>query len=163
MEWFRKPETTTKQEVRKHQKKGNGGIKREKKFPISSKMRCCGTLIATYRRFGRYSFTIIRAHKCKLGHVCSGEPDNCIPMVVIEPNISWDVRRDKLMALKEQLVNLGHNNWHNLRGCGKKRQYLPGLSTDGKHKLLKNDVEELIVPFVVHTSQRQIQKSTGSK
>jgi hypothetical protein len=90
------------------------------------------------------------AHKCKLGHVCSGEPDNQIPIVVIASNISWDVQRDKLMAVKEQLVKLGQNNWHNLRGFGNDRQYLPGLSTDGKHKMWKNDVEELIAPFVVH-------------
>ena len=143
--------TTTKQEDSKHQINGIGKNKRrEKKVSISSKIRCCGTLIAKYRRFGRHTFTIKTAHKCKLGHVCSGETDNRIPMVVIAPNISWDVRRDKLMAVKEQLVNLGHNNWHNLRGCGNLRQYLAGLSSDVKHKLLKNDVEELIAPFVVH-------------
>ena len=145
-------ETTTKEEERKLTKKvGNGGgSKREKKLPISSKMRCSGTLIATYRRFGRHSFTIKKAHMCNSGQVCSGEPDNRIPMVVITPNVSWDVRRDKLMGVKEQLLKLGQINWHNLRGCGTNRQYLPGLSTDGKHKLLKNDVEECIGPFVVH-------------
>ena len=122
-------ETTTKEEERKLTKKvGNGGgSKREKKLPISSKMRCSGTLIATYRRFGRHSFTIKKAHMCNSGQVCSGEPDNRIPMVVITPNVSWDVRRDKLMGVKEQLLKLGQINWHNLRGCGTNRQYLPRL------------------------------------
>jgi hypothetical protein len=111
-------------------------------------MKCSGTLIATYRRFGRHSFTISRAHKCQSGQVCSGKLDNRIPMVVITPNVSWDVRRDKLMIVKEQLVKLGQKNWNNLRGCGTDRQYLL-LSNDGrKHNLLKNDVEECIVPFV---------------
>jgi hypothetical protein len=145
-------ETTTKQEDIKCTKKGGngGGIKCEKKLPTSSKTRCSGTLIAKYRKFGRHSFVINKAHKCQSGQVCSGEPDNRIPMVVITPNISWDVRRDKLMSVKDQLVKLGQRNWYNLRGCGTDRQYFPGLSTDGKHKLLKNDVEECIGPFVVN-------------
>jgi hypothetical protein len=145
-------ETTTKQEDIKCTKKGGngGGIKCEKKLTTSSKMKCSGTLIATYRRFGRHSYTISRAHKCQSGQVCSGELDNRIPMVVITPNVSWDVRRDKLMVVKEQLVKLGQKNWNNLRGCGKDRQYL-FLSNDGtKHNLLKNDVEECIEPFVLN-------------
>jgi hypothetical protein len=69
-------------------------------------------------------------------------------MVVITPNVSWDVRRDKLMIVKEQLVKLGQQNWNNLRGCGTDRQYLL-LSNDGrKHNVLKNDVEDCIIPFV---------------
>jgi hypothetical protein len=146
--------TTIKQEDGKYMKKGGngGGSKRERKLPTSRKMRCSGTLIATYRRFGfgRHSFTIRKPHMCKSGQVCSGEPDNRIPMVVITPNISWDVRRDKLMSVKDQLVKLRPSNWHNLRGCGTDRQYFPGLSTDGNHKLLKKEVEECIGPFVEH-------------
>ena len=40
--------TTTKEEDSKQQKKGSGGVKREKKIPINGKIKCCGTLIATY-------------------------------------------------------------------------------------------------------------------
>ena len=67
-------ETTTKQEDSKFTKKGGngGGSKPVKKLPTSSKMRCSGTLITTYQRFGRHSFTIKKAHKCKSGQVCSG-------------------------------------------------------------------------------------------
>ena len=41
-------ETATKEENAKQQKKGSGGVKREKKIPISGKIKCCGTSIATY-------------------------------------------------------------------------------------------------------------------
>ena len=57
----------------------------------------------------------------------------------------------KLMAVKEQLVKLGQNNWHSLRGGGgTDRQYLPGLSPEPRNKQLKSDMEELIALFIVH-------------
>ena len=143
--------TTIKQEDSKLTKKGGKGrgMKCETKHPISTKMKCSGTLIATYRRLGRHTFNINKAHKCQSRDLCSGEPDTRIPMVVITPNISWDVRMDKLMSVKEQLMKLGQTKWNNLRGCGKDRQYL-FVSNDGNQKLLKNAVEGCISPFVAN-------------
>jgi hypothetical protein len=69
-------------------------------------------------------------------------------MVVIQPNGNWGVQKEKLMEVKEELVELGMTQWHNLNKCGLERQYLPGLCTNTKMSQLKTKVEELIEPFV---------------
>ena len=42
-----------------------------------------------------------------VGQGGSEEPDNWILMVVIQPNISWGVQKEKLVEVKEELVKLG--------------------------------------------------------
>jgi hypothetical protein len=69
-------------------------------------------------------------------------------MAVIQPNINWGIRKAKLMEVKEELVELGRTQWHNLNKCGSERQYLPGLCTNTKMSQLKTKVEELIEQFV---------------
>jgi hypothetical protein len=56
-----------------------------------------------------------------VGQGGSEEPDNWILMVVIQPNISWGVQKEKLVEVKEELVKLGTTQWHNLNKCGLER------------------------------------------
>jgi hypothetical protein len=83
-----------------------------------------------------------------VGQGGSGEPDNWIPIVVIQPNISWGVQKEKFVEVKEELVNLGTTQWHNLNKCRSKHQNLLGLCTNTKMSHLKTKVEELVAPFV---------------
>ena len=83
-----------------------------------------------------------------VGQGGSREPDNRIPMVVIQPNVNWGVQNEKLMEAKEGLVKLGTTQWHNLNKCGLEHQYLPGLCINTKMSQLKTKVEELIELFV---------------
>ncbi len=68
------------EEVR--QKKMNGGGIMEKK-KISAMFKCNGTLHVISQRGGNHSFILQKPHKCTVGQGERGEPDNRIPMVVI--------------------------------------------------------------------------------
>ncbi len=55
-------------------------------------IRCYGTLHVIFRRGGNHSFVFgTKLHRCTVGQGGSGEPDNRIPMIVIQPNINWGV------------------------------------------------------------------------
>jgi hypothetical protein len=139
-------ETTEGEEVK--QKKGRGGEKSDKK-KNTVVIRCGGTLHVTFRRGGNHSFIFgSKPHRCTVGQGGSGEPDNRIPMAVIQPNRNWGVRKEKLMEVKEEWMKLGTTQWHNLTKCGTERQYLLGLCTNTKMSQLKTKVGELIELFV---------------
>ena len=131
-------EKTEEEEVK--QKKGMGGEKL---------IRCGGTLHVIFQRGRNHSFIFgSKPHRCTVGQRGSGEPDNWISMVVVQPNRNWNVRKEKLMEVKDKFVKLGTTQWHNLKKCGRECQYLPGLCTNTKMPQLKTKVEELIEPFV---------------
>jgi hypothetical protein len=112
-------------------------------------IRFGGTLHMIFQRAGNHSFVFgTKPCGCTVGQGLSREPDNWIPMVVIQPNINWGVQKEKLMEVKEELVKLGMTQWHNLNKCGSERQYLPGLHTNTKMSQLKIKVEELIELFM---------------
>jgi hypothetical protein len=139
-------EKTEEEEVK--QKKGRGGGKLDKK-KNTAVIRCGGILHMIFWRGTNHSFIFgTKLHRCMVGQGGSGEPDNQIPMVVIQPNINWGVQKEKLMEVKEDLVKLRTTQWLNLNKCGLERQYLPGLCTKTKISQLKTKVEELIGPFV---------------
>jgi hypothetical protein len=139
-------EKTNEEEVK--QKKGRGGGKVDKKKNAAI-IRYGGTLHVIFQRARNHSFVFgTKLHRCMVGQGGSGEPDNQIPMAVIQPNVNWGVQKEKLMEVKEELVKLETTQWHNLNKCGSERQYLPGLCTNTKMSQLKTKMEELIGIFV---------------
>jgi hypothetical protein len=77
-------EKTEEEEV--EQKKGRGGEKLDKK-KNTVVIRCGGTLHVFFQRGGNHSFIFgSTPHRCTVGQGGNGEPDNWIPMVVIQPN-----------------------------------------------------------------------------
>jgi hypothetical protein len=62
-------------------------------------IRCGGTLHVIFSRAGNHSFVF----GTTVGQGGSGEPDNQVPMVVIQPNMNWGVRKEKLMEVKEEV------------------------------------------------------------
>ena len=98
-------EKTEEEEVK--QKKGRGGEKLAKK-KNTAVIRCGGTLHVIFQRARNHSFVLgTKSHRCTVGQGGSREPDNRIPMVVIQPNRNWGVQKEKLMEVKEELVKLG--------------------------------------------------------
>ncbi len=112
-------------------------------------IRCGGTLHVIFQRGGSHSFVFgTKLHRCTVGQSGSKEPDNQIPMVVIQPKCKLGCSKGELMEVKEELVKLGMTHWHNLNKCGSEHQYLLGLCTNTKMSQLRTKVEELIEPFV---------------
>jgi hypothetical protein len=73
------------------QKKGRGGGKVDKK-KNTAVIRCGGTLHVMFQRGGKHSFVFgSKPHRYTVGQGGSEEPDNWIPMVVIQPNRNWGV------------------------------------------------------------------------
>ncbi len=129
-------EKTEGEEVK--QKKGRGGEKLDKK-KNTAVIRCGGTLYVIFRRGGNHSFIFgSKLQRCTVGQGGSGEPDNRIPMVVMQPNRNWGVQKEKLMEVKEELVKLGTIQWRNLNKCGMERQYLQGLCANTKMSHFEN-------------------------
>jgi hypothetical protein len=80
---------TKEEEVK--QKKGRDGGKVDMKKNAAI-IRCGGNSHVIYQRARNHSFVFgTKLHICMVGQGGSGEPDNWIPMVVIQPNISWGV------------------------------------------------------------------------
>jgi hypothetical protein len=145
-------EKTEVEEVK--QKKGRGGAKLDKRKNIAV-IRCDGTSHVIFQRGGNHSFIFgSKPHRCTVGQGGSKEPDNQIPMVVIQPNRNWGVSKEKLMEVKEELEKLRMTQWHNLNKCGMECQYLPGLCTNTKMSQLKTKVEELIELFVKNSIKK---------
>jgi hypothetical protein len=86
---------TEEEEVK--QKKGRGGEKLDKKKNTAVN-RCFGTLHMIFQRGRNHSFIFgSKPHRCTVGQGGSGEPDNWIPMAVIQSNRNWGVQKQKLM------------------------------------------------------------------
>ncbi len=99
--------TEKTEEEKVKQKKGRGRGKMDKKKNAAI-IKCGGTLHVIFQRARNHSFIFgTKSHRCTVGQGGSGEPYNWIPMVVIQPNISWGVQKEKLMEVKEELVKLG--------------------------------------------------------
>ncbi len=61
-----------------------------------------------FQRAGNHNFVFgTKSYRCTVELGGSGEPDNRILMVVIQPNINWGVQEEKYMEVKEELVELG--------------------------------------------------------
>jgi hypothetical protein len=92
-------EKTEEEEVNQKKGRGGGKLNENKNTAVIS---CGGTLHVIFQRGGNHSFVIgTKSHRCTVGQGGSIEPNNQIPMVVIQQNVSWGVQKKKLMEVKE--------------------------------------------------------------